>query len=268
MRWWLLLVVGVFTGCVAGPDRSSGSSVIDGGAPAVLERWAIRCEGLQWLRLKGQIQLEWEEGAQGHRTARKEQGDMEVLLDGHEHASLRITKFGDVKFWVGMTPDRYWEFDMISEPSVLRVRPPSIDDGGLMISPSLFRMLLALDPWPDAASVERSGTSLKVTADVIGGTLVATLRASDLRVEQVVVDLGDTGRFTSEHRWTTGAIRVQDAPQARPLASVVDLHVPEALIKVSTSTARAFSEEAIRPVADIWFDLDRVRAHLRPDVVE
>jgi len=264
----VLLASSVIAGCATTPPQQCQPAIADDANADILNRWNEECSGLDRLQLKGQIQLEWEEQRDGRTSSRKEQGDMEMLLGGAARGSLRITKFGDVKYWVGMTPSHYWEFDLMSDPTTLRVRPPSVDDGGLLLSPELLRLLLAVDPWPGDAKVHVIGSDLRIAGSVFDGAFEAIVRRSDLRVERVNVDLGDRGRFSSVHRWTTGETPIGGTWHARRLATTVDLHVPDAMIKLSIRTATALSKQSFKSLADVWFDLDRIRGHLRPDVVE
>ncbi|MCP4837794.1 MAG: hypothetical protein GY894_00330 [Planctomycetes bacterium] len=265
---WAFLASGVIAGCVTVTPPPCQPALPDDATASLLNQWSERCSDLDRLRFKGQIQLEWEDDQDGRQTSHKEQGDMELLLDGASRGSLRITKFGDVKYWLGMTPKRYWEFDLMSDPTRLRVRQPSVNDGGLLASPELLRMLLSLDPWPEGAKVQQRGSNLHISGTAFDGTFEATVRRSDLRVERVEVDLGDRGQFIGVHRWTTGATTIDNTASARQLAKTIDLHVPDSMIKLQVVTATALSAEALKPLADVWFDLDRIQTHLRPDVVE
>ena len=230
----------------------------------VQARWNTSVEHYQRLRLRGQIQIHWQDEDGSH----SEQGDLDALLDGETRSSMRITKFGDVMLWFTITPNRAWIFDMLSEPTRLTVRTPEELQTQLTIRPEVLRLLLGIDPWPADAKVQLSGGDVVLTATTLGGQLTATLEPSTLRPKVITLAFPEEGPFVGRHRWTTGEVRVGGAQGGRRIATVVDIVTPEALLKLRTSTIVALTAAEMKPLAAVWFDLDRVRSHLKPEVLE
>jgi hypothetical protein len=251
----------VLAGCTA-PQPVAISS-----PDTVLADWARRTRPLERLQFEGQVQVEWEDEQGDHM----EQGDLAAWLDGDQRSSLRVTKFGDVYLWYGATPDHVWVFDFVSEPSVLRQGPADRDMGAgtLAVRPAVLRMLMGLDPWPADALVTSEQDATVIRGPALGGQFEARLRPDDLQPLTITLTFPRRGRLVAEHRWTTGRVRVDSAPQARRLARVVDLHDAQAKakVKIRTSHAEALSGEQMDAQATV-FDLEKIKAHLRPDVVK
>jgi hypothetical protein len=227
-------------------------------------QWSASVEPFERLRIRGQLQVEWTDDDGSHR----EQGDLDALLDGDRRTSMRLTKFGDVMLWISVTPTRAWIVDMLSDPSRLTVRSPEQLQGRLMVRPAVLRMLLGIDPWPADATVQLVDGSVVVTGETLGGQLTVALDANTLQPREIVLEFPNADRFVGRHRWTTGIVQVRDAPGGRALARVVDIVTPEGLLKIRSTTVQALTKESMSALGAIWFDLDRITAHLKPEVVE
>lgn len=256
---WLAAVGALASGCAA--PRQVETRPLD----TVLADWAVRTKPLQRMHFEGQAQVEWKD-EQGDHT---EQGDLAAWLDGDRRSSLRLTKFGDVYLWYGATPEQAWVFDFVSDPSSLRVGTPSdhTDAGSLAARPAVLRMLLGLDPWPIGATVHRDGDVLCVSGPAVGGHLEARLRAADLQPLTIAITFPDRGRLLADHRWTTGEVRVDEAAKARRLARVVDLRDASATVKIRINHAEALSAEQM-DTRDTVFNLEKIKAHLQPELVK
>jgi hypothetical protein len=231
----------------------------------VLAEWASRTESLGRLSLDGQAQVEWQDEQGDHR----EQGDLSAWLDGDRRSSLRLTKFGDVYLWYGATPEQTWVFDFVSDPSTLQKGPARThqDAGALAVQPAVLRMLLGLDPWPPGAVVSDAKDAILVRGPALGGQLEARLRPDDLQPLTITLEFEGQGCLVAEHRWTTGEVRVDSAPKARRLATVVDLHDGHAKVKLRTSHAEAMTAAAMDAKSNV-FDVEKIAAHLQPDLVK
>jgi hypothetical protein len=231
----------------------------------VLADWASQTLPLQRLHFEGQIQVEWAD----ERGEHMEQGDLNAWLDGDRSSSWRVTKFGDVYLWYGSTADKTWIFDFVSEPSVLRKGPASrdMDLGTMSIRPAILRMLLGFDPWPADAIVTYEQDVIVIRGHVLGGHLEAMVRPVDLQPLKITVTFPDQDPLVAAHRWTTGEVRVDGARGARRLARVVDLHDDNSKVKLRTSYAETLTGEQMEASGAV-FDVERIEAHLQPDVIK
>ncbi|MDP7030169.1 MAG: hypothetical protein QF733_08110 [Phycisphaerales bacterium] len=256
-RRWLALGASLLVAACAAP-APRGDAAADWRAT-----WDASVAGLERLRLQGQIQVQWKDADGSHR----EQGDLDAILDGDARSSLRVTKFGDVMMWIGVTPDQAWVFDMTSDPTTLTVGVPGAAEGQPMLPPSVLRLVLALDPWPSGTirTVDDSG-NVVLEGQVSGGSFRARLDAGTLRPIDVRFHRDDVGTVTGTHRWTTGEVRI--APRVRVLARVVDVSAGDTLLKFRTSRGQVLSADDIARLAGVWFDVDRIAAHLKPELIQ
>jgi len=224
--------------------------------------WDASVAVLERVRLQGQIQVQWKDEDGSHR----EQGDLNALLDGDSRASLRITKFGDVMMWIGMMPSQAWVFDLTAEPTTLTIGEPGDAEGQPFLPPSVLRLVLALDPWPSGTTRTAEAGVIGLKGEVSGGSFQATLERGTLRPIEIRFERDDVGTVVGVHRWTTGEVRI--APTARPLARVVDVTARDTLLKFRTSRGQVISAEDMTRLAKVWFNVDRIAAHLKPEFVK
>lgn len=247
------------TGCAApdtvAPPRRQG----------VLHAWATQTQSLERLQFDGQVQFEWRDDDGKHM----EQGDLAHWLDGDTRSSMRVTKFGDVFVWAGADPSHVWVFDFLSEPSVLRVAKDSTSLGvdALAARPAVLRMLLGLDAFPMNSTVVIDQSHTVVTAETLGGQLEARLTGEPLRPVQISMTFLDQPRVVAIHRWTTGEVRIEGAYAQRRLARVVDVRDDTTTVKIRTSVAQALTSAEMNDRSNV-FDVEKIKAHLKPEVVE
>lgn len=256
---WTAAVMAVLVGCASPPPIERTST------DTVLADWSRRTEPLERLHVEGQAQVHWRDEQGEHM----EQGDLSAWLDGDLRSSLRVTKFGDVYLWYGATPRQVWVFDFVSDPSTLRTGPPQAhqDAGTLAVRPAVLRMLLGLDPWPREVVVSHAEDAVLVRGPALGGQLEARLRPGDLQPLTITLEFSERGRLVAEHRWSTGEVWVEFAPEARRLARVVDIHDGRAKVKLRTSHAEVMTAAEMDAQATV-FDREKIAAHLQPDVVK
>jgi hypothetical protein len=254
-----VLATFMLMGCAA-PDKMTPQQT-----KGVLGEWAAQTQSLDRVHLDGQVQFEWRDDDGDHM----EQGDLGLWLDGDTRSSIRVTKFGDVYLWAGADSSHVWVFDFLSEPSVLRVAADSKSLGvdALAARPAVLRMLLGLDSFPSHSTVTHEHKYVVVTAKTLGGQLEARLSRDPLRPVQIAIDFPDQPRVVAQHRWTTGEVRIDGLPTARRLSRVVDVHDDTTIVKIRTSYAQALTATQMNDMATV-FDVEKIKAHLKPEVVE
>jgi len=211
------------------------------------------------------MQLEWTDEHGSHR----EQGDLHMLLEGDQQASVRIEKFGDVMLWAGWTPQETWLFDLTGDTSVLQVVPATDRAALVFPPPAILRYLLAVDPLPASSTVESRDDHLLIAVDVTCGTMEIEVEPEPLRPIRIRV-LDEAGSvWESTPRWTTGSTPITRAPAARPLATTFDLVGPEeGLLKLSLRSVVALTPADMEAEITPWFDRERIAVHLQPDRIE
>lgn len=267
-RWWTVLMALIASGCVS-------SHTVRGiqDAETVMSVWTSSVDGLERLELRKaavQLELPTEDGLDILKC------DLRAVIDGDRRASFRISKLGDVVIWLGITPPQSWMFDLLSDPTTLTIG--KIRDGGLpgLLQVDRFRLLMAIDPWPAGSTVTPDAGRFLINGILEGGQFEAVLRAEDLRPERVTIQLDDQDlSLTAHHRWYGRDCHVRDAPEARPLAPTVELQASSGEVcKITLEGDSRFAPKAIsaesldRPPLSNFFDLNRLRASLKPDVVE
>lgn len=254
-RWALIGVAVTAAGCVTHPPKPV--EPVDWRAS-----WNASVAGLDRIRLRGQIQVQWADEDGAHR----EQGDLDALLDGDSRISLRVTKFGDVMLWLGSTPAGSWMFDLTASPTTLTSSGPDDARGQPLLPPPVLRLVLGLDPWPAETARDQTMVGLVLKGALSGGTFTATLEPGTLRPLEVRFQRDDIGTVVGTHRWTTGVVHV--APGTRVLARVVDVQSGDTLLKFRTAKAQVILPDQMTRLAAVWFDVDRIASHLKPEVVE
>lgn len=123
MRAILLIAVMVLHGCRAAPsvepNDTAGNEASASEMTTVLGGLQERAELLQQLHGWGIVELRWTDEEGDHF----EQGDLEFWIDGPDRLAVRISKLGDPYFWIGTDGTQAWIFDLSQQPRRLLVDP-------------------------------------------------------------------------------------------------------------------------------------------------
>ena len=137
----------------------------------------------------------------------------------------------------------------------------------ILLSLRLGGTLLGLDAFPLNSTVVIDQSHTVVTAETLGGQLEARLTGEPLRPVQISMTFPDQPRVVAIHRWTTGEVRIEGAHTQRRLARVVDVHDDTTTVKIRTSVAQALTPAEMNDRSTV-FDMDKIKSHLKPEVVE
>ncbi len=238
------------TGCTSPQPVNTPGDAVTGMASAT------SAASIDRLHLEGLVELHWTDEDGTHR----EQGDLEVWMDGHDRVSMRVTKFGDVYLWMGVTPDTgFFLFDLTSEDSVLVTGTPT--DGPVwMRTPDLLRRMLGMAPVPETATVEAIDNAVTITCPLeTGGEDVLTLDQTGRHLTALQLSLDDGTPVQVHHRDHGNGVDLG----VMQLARFVDVHVEGDLVRLRFAHGTADGE--LPPAV---FDLERLTQAMRPDRVE
>ena len=209
---------------------------------------------LDAVHLRGLVELHWTDDEGNHL----EQGDLEVWIKGHTHASARVTKFGDVYLWTGTTPEGDFTFDLFSEPTTLTTGGP--DDGVDAVLPAAtLRRLLGIAGIPPGATMTSMDNAVRITLNRPDGSHeTLDLTADGSRVTRVTISTASGRTVIADHRdHDEGPIVA-----SRRFARYVDVRSGDGLARLLL--AEVDSPEALPSAV---FDVERLQAALRPDRV-
>jgi len=210
---------------------------------------------LDTVHLRGLVELHWSDDEGTHQ----EQGDLEVWMRGNDHVSARVTKFGDVYFWSGSTPEGSFTFDLASEPTTLTTAD-TVTGAAAVLPAAALRRLLGIAGLP-AEAVSTSGPNVvHVELDRADGSHeVLDLDAAGRLVKHITITTADGAVVTAEHREHDRGIRLG----GHTLARYVDVRFDSTLMRLLLAEGSSPTE-----LPEAVFDLERLRLALRPDRVE
>ena len=232
----------------------------------------------------GVIELRWND-EHGHHS---EQGDLEFWQTTGNRTAARISKIGDVKFWLGSSAEQWWLFDLLNNDE--RVLHRGTHDQAaerlvaLGVKPLALLDLLGITaltddestPGGDAAAVafdaEREAWVIKGQGR--GGPLRIHLsRTESLPVRIELLDA--RGRVVA----TSGLSRYESVPtpntaiMARPkMPRTIDIHLEESAEGDMAGDVKIALNQTVGEIEpkqlERIFALDRLIAALRPDRVD
>ncbi|MCH2136400.1 MAG: hypothetical protein MK101_07440 [Phycisphaerales bacterium] len=209
----------------------------------------------QAVHLVGLIELHWSDEDGRHL----EQGDLEVWLDGNDRVSARVTKFGDVYVWTGTTPEGSFTFDLTSDPTVLTTASGGASQA-TPLHPRSLRRLLGIGGLPPEAQFHSRDDQVEIVSPLEGGRVERILLdATGRQVQRISIESGEEVEVAATHRGHEDALTLVGLPFAR----YVDIRSGDSLARV-----RIARIEAPDQVPAAVFDLERLRAALRPDVTK
>jgi hypothetical protein len=209
---------------------------------------------IEALHLRGLIELHWSDDDGSHH----EQGDLEVWVQGHSHASARVTKFGDVYMWTGSTPDGDFTFDLTGEPTTLTTSHPNAGAGSIL-HPSALRRLLGMVGLPADAVATSMDNAVQVAFDRADGSHeVIELDASGSNVTLVTITMPNGRTVMAEHRTHNDGLTIGQ----RPFARYVDVRSGDDLARFFLASIETPDE-----VPGAVFNVDRLTRALRPDQI-
>ena len=151
----LLAAVITLAGC-AGPakvETAPGIAVSPPTAAAFVEAQRARVANLGDFSSRGSAEMRWND-AQGDHF---EQAQVELAWrDAGGRMALRADKLGERLAWAGADAERWWVFELKSEPSRLIVGPRGTVPQGSALpfaGPESVMELMAARPWPAGATV-------------------------------------------------------------------------------------------------------------------
>jgi hypothetical protein len=232
----------------------------------------------------GVIELRWNDD-DGHHS---EQGDLELWQTTGNRTAARISKIGDVKFWLGSSAEQWWLFDLLRNDERILHRGTHDQTAerlvALGVKPLALLDLLgitALSESANAAVIEAAAVSVDAqrNAWVIqgqgrGGAVRLHLSQADglpVRIELLdargrVVATSDLSRYESVPMPNT-------AIMARPrMPRTIDIHLEESAEGDMAGDVKIVLNQTVGEIdpkqMERIFDLDRLIAALRPDRVE
>lgn len=210
---------------------------------------------LETVHLRGLVELHWHD----ERGSHQEQGDLEVWMRGHDHVSARVTKFGDVYFWSGSTPEGSFTFDLASEPTTLTTAETATGAAAVLPAAAL-RRLLGIAGLPAEAVATAGPNVVHVELDRADGSHeVVDLDTAGRLVKHITITTADGDIVTAEHREHHRGITLGGYTVAR----YVDVRFDGTLMRLMLAKGSSPAE-----LPEAVFDLDRLRQALRPERVE
>ena len=207
------------------------------------------------LQLEGLVELHWTDEDGDH----VEQGDLELWLQGDDHISARVTKFGDVYLWTGITPETAFTFDLAGSPTTLLLHGER--EGAAAVVPvAALRRLLGLGGLSESALTESAPGEVVLT-DVSpeNGSTRITLDAAGSRIQTVTWTSPQGAVFEAAHRGHDKGVHVG----GMALGRYVDVRYDDMMARL------VFVEgQADEPLPGAVFNVERLTQALRPELVE
>lgn len=210
---------------------------------------------LDTVHLRGLVELHWSDDEGTHQ----EQGDLEVWIRGADHVSARVTKFGDVYFWSGVTPEGSFTFDLASDPTTLTTSDSATGAAAVLPAATLRRVLGIAGLPQNATSTSGAGT-VRVELDRPDGSHeVLDLDEGGRHVVFLTITTASGETVTAEHRDHGRGVTLG----GHVLGRYVD-------VRFNGNLARLVFAQGTSPaeVPDAVFDVDRLRLALRPDRID
>jgi hypothetical protein len=232
----------------------------------------------------GVIELRWND-EHGHHS---EQGDLELWQTTDNRTAARISKVGDVKFWLGSSDRQWWLFDLLKNDERVLHRGTHDQTAerlvALGVKPLALLDLLGITALADSPTAA-SGDAGTVTLDKQRGAWViqGQGRGGPLRVHLSQTDslpvhielLDSRGRVVA----TSDLSRYESVPipntaiMARPkMPRTIDIHLEESAEGDMAGDVKIALNQTVGEIdpkqADRIFNLDRLIAAMRPDRIE
>ncbi|HVP73598.1 MAG TPA: hypothetical protein VMS30_07660 [Phycisphaerales bacterium] len=232
----------------------------------------------------GVIELRWNDEHGRH----SEQGDLELWQTTGNRTAARISKIGDVKFWLGSSAEQWWLFDLLNNDArvlhrgthdqtaerlvALGVKPLALLD--LLGITALAEGTTAGGADAGAVTVDPDRGAWVIKGQGRGGPLRMHLSQADslpVHIELLdahgrVVAASDLSRYESVPTPNT-------AVMARPkMPRTVDIHLEESVEGDMAGDVKIALNQTVGEIdpkqVERIFDLDRLIAALRPDRIE
>ena len=283
------LMVMTIAGCQNGPqattDRADPLTAPDGSTMSYETLAATHNERLGQYRTvnaRGNIELRWRD----ERGRHFEQGDLDFFLEQPNRTAFRISKLGEIYFWVGSGDQCIWFFDLSADPRRLTVDSIAAEwaaeEEGAAFRPLSVLDLMALSRLPEIGSDRDAPTvyyddqrdAWRVTVEGQGGPVRLFFdRATRQPIRAEGLD--ENGRPMMQS--VIGRFRPVDQPTGRAggvirplMPTLVDIEpmderVGSMQIKIALGSPTA---DVDRSVLDRIFDLERLVGSLRPELIE
>lgn len=267
----------LLAGCSTPPGRPVESGEIDAAEVGrLIQAHNRRVAMLVRLSAPGVLELRWID-ADGDEHF-EPQVDAHLWLSLPGRAALHADKLGEDLFWVGSDGAQSWIFDLMSDETRLHVWPPGAaapPGAGLLgqIRPMVLVDLLGLCPLPSGdgragldVTLDDTGTAWWVEADGRGGRMRVLLdRSSGFPTRVESLDAAGAVILSSTLRRSRTVRMSGMARAAWPrIPTLIDIADPGDEVSIKL----ALSGDVSVDVPEQVFDLDRLIAHLRPDVVD
>jgi len=262
-------------GCTAPPDDINDAEPRPAppGYATIAAQYNDRVSQLVETYARGVVELRWVDD-DGRRHL-EPQVDFDAWINLPRHTSFRLEKLGELLLWAGSDQDGYWVFDLLDEPTTLRMGEygdgaSHRSDLALLGQPLLLLDLLGFAPMPRAREDE---TTITWTGDGlwdvrIGGRAPMAYVIEPGRVlPHRVTIFDDAGQPIAEstlrrfERLDQAGVAVFNQPL---VPTLIDVEYADGSASLRISIEPPTSDGSNEPLG-VVFDRERLAQSIRPD---